>query len=265
MSKKIAFLGPEASFTNEASIKYFGKESTFISINRISDVFDKIVNDEVDFGVTPSENSIGGTIQDTLDLFINSDIKVYDQITLEINQNLMANCEKDNIKKIYSHPQSLLQCANYLNKNFKDVEIIETLSNSKAALIASGENNSASIGPKLCSEVYGLKILETDIQDSKNNQTKFFIISKIMQEELKTKSLILFSVKNKSGSLFNILKIFKKFKINMTKIESRPSKTKNWEYVFIIEYENSSKKELNNKLLKKLEENCDYLDYLGSY
>ena len=99
MNKKIAFLGPVASFTNEASIKYFGKESTFISINRISDVFNKIVNNEVDFGVVPSENSVGGTIQDTLDLFINSDIKVYDQITLEISQNLMANCDKSEIKK----------------------------------------------------------------------------------------------------------------------------------------------------------------------
>lgn len=139
MNKKIAYLGPEASFTHEASIKYFGKESIFISVDRISEVFLKIFNGEVEYGVVPCENSVGGTIQDTLDLFIKSDIKVYDQITLEINQNLMARNKKEEIKRIYSHPQSLMQCSGFINKNFNKAEIVETLSNSKAALIARDE------------------------------------------------------------------------------------------------------------------------------
>ncbi|HPO49395.1 MAG TPA: prephenate dehydratase [Spirochaetota bacterium] len=265
MNKKVAYLGPEASFTHEASIKYFGRGSLFVSVDRISEVFLKIFNGEVEYGVVPCENSVGGTIQDTLDLFIKSDIKVYDQITLEINQNLMARDKKEEVKRIYSHPQSLMQCSGFINKNFNKVEIVETLSNSKAALTARDERNSAAIGPALCAEVYSLEILEENIQDSKNNETKFFIISKNFQSELKSKSLILFSVKNKPGSLFDILKILKKNSINMTKIESRPSKTKNWDYVFIIEYENRLDKKLNERLLKKLEKRCDYLDYLGSY
>lgn len=265
MINKVAYLGPESSFTNEASIMYFGDDSLYLSVNRIRDVIDKINNNEVDYGVVPSENSIGGTIQDTLDLFINTGLKVFDQITLKINQNLMANCSKEQIRRIYSHPQSLMQCSSYIKDNFKGVDIIESLSNSKAALIASEEEFSASIGPKLCSTTYGLKIIEENIQDSENNQTKFFIISKEIQKKLRSKSLILFSVKNKPGSLFEILKILRKFKINMTKIESRPSKVKNWEYVFIIEYENPSEEKVNYKLLNNLKKICEYLEYLGNY
>lgn len=265
MSRKIAFFGPASSFTHEAALKYFNEDDIYVPVVKIQDVFNKINKNEVDYGVVPSENSTGGTIQDTFDLFVNSELKVYDQITLEINQNLISNFTKNEIKKIYSHPQSIMQCYNYLEKNFSKVEIIESPSNSKAAIIAKDEAYSASIGPKLCASTYGLKIVEENIQDSKTNQTKFFIISDKIQSDYKERSLILFSVKNRYGMLFNILKILKKFKINMTKIESRPSKVKNWEYVFIIEYQNSFKKELNIKLLKEIKKNCDFLDYLGNY
>ncbi|OHD08408.1 MAG: hypothetical protein A2Y34_07950 [Spirochaetes bacterium GWC1_27_15] len=263
--KKIAFLGPNATFTHEASLKYFGENNEFIPINRISEIYNKIMSDEVDFGVVPSENSIGGSISDTLDLFIKTHLKVYDEVILQIKQNLLSKLtDKSQIKKIFSHPQSLMQCSGYISANFKGVECIETSSNAKASILAKDEPDSAAIGPKLCAKEYDLNIIEEGINDSKKNETKFYIISKTYGNK-KNKSLIIFSVPNKSGSLFNILKVFKKYKINMTKIESRPSKTKNWEYVFIVEYENSKEQKNNEVFIKKLKGECDYFDYLGHY
>jgi chorismate mutase / prephenate dehydratase len=265
MGKKIAYLGPKASFAHEASLKYFGSDQEFLPVNRINDVFNEVMKNDADFGMVPAENSIGGSVGDTLDLFINTDLKVFDQITLKIIQNLLSKTEKNGIKKIFSHPQSLMQCTNYIARNFPDIECIDTFSNSKACILASSESNSAAIGPRLCGDEYGLNIIEEDINDSKNNETRFYIVSNEINNNKKTKSLIIFSVPNRSGSLFDILKIFKKLRINMTRIESRPSKIKNWEYVFIVEFENSDDNSLNEKLIIDLKRKCDYFDYLGTY
>ena len=264
-NKNIAYLGPKATFCHEAALKYFHKNNNFISSDKIEDIFKKVIHEDADFGVVPAENSIGGTITDTLDLFIQTELKIYDEVTIEIKQNLLSTTTKDKIKRIYTHPQSYYQCTRYIFENFPKVEYIESSSNSKAAILASQDNESASIGPKLCGIEYGLNILEENINDYKHNETKFFVISKQIQDVLKLKSLIIFSVPNKAGSLFNVLKIIKNNKINMTRIESRPSKIKKWEYIFIVEFENSKDINRNKKLLEKLEKSCKYFDYLGSY
>lgn len=264
-NKKIAYFGPKASFTHEAALKYFNKNNIFLPLDRIEDVFRKVITEDVDFGVVPAENSIAGTIVDTLDLFVQTNVKIYDQISLEIIQNLLSNASKENIKRIYSNPSSFHQCSKYLFNNFPNVEYIETTSNSKAAILASQDKEGAAIGPLLCASEYGLKVIEKNINDFKHNETKFFIISNKMQDEFKTKSMIIFSVPNVPGSLFNVLKVFKKNNINMTRIESRPSKIKKWDYVFIIEYENSNIKKKNERLLCQLKKICDYFNYLGSY
>lgn len=264
-NKNIAYFGPKASFTHEASLKYFKKNNNFIAVDRIEDVFRKVITSDADFGVVPAENSIAGTVVDTIDLFVQTDVKVFDQVSVEIVQNLLSNTTKDKIKRIYSHPHSFHQCSKYLLNNFTSVEFVESTSNSKAAMLASQDKEGASIGPMLCASEYGLNIIEKNINDFKHNETKFFIISKDTQDEMKKKSMIIFSVPNVPGSLFNVLKIFKKNKINMTRIESRPSKIKKWDYVFIIEYENSKEKRNNEKLLNQLKKHCEYFNYLGSY
>jgi chorismate mutase/prephenate dehydratase len=261
----IAYLGPKATFCHEASLKYFNHKNNFIPVDKIEDVFKKVIHGDADYGVVPAENSIGGAITDTLDLFIQTDLKIYDEITIEIKQNLLSKTTKDKIKRIYTHPQSYYQCTRYIFENFPKAEYIETNSNSKAAILASKDDESASIGPKLCATEYNLNVLEENINDYKHNETKFFVISKNIYEKLRTKSMIIFSVPNKSGSLFNILKIIKKNRINMTRIESRPSKIKKWEYIFIVEFENSKDPIKNKKLLDKLEKACKFFDYLGSY
>ncbi|MBN2547340.1 MAG: prephenate dehydratase [Spirochaetes bacterium] len=264
-NKNIAYFGPKATFTHEAALKYFHKNNNFIPVDRIEDVFRKVINDDADFGVVPAENSIAGTIVDTIDLFVQTKLKIYDQISIEIIQNLLSKTTKEKIKKIYSHPHSIHQCSKYLLDNFPNIEYIESTSNSKAAILVCKDPDSASIGPILCAAEYGLNVIEKNINDFKHNETKFFIISKNFVDQLKKKSMIIFSVPNVPGSLFHALKIFKKTKINMTRIESRPSKLKKWDYVFIIEYENSEIKSRNEKMLKLMQKHCDYFNYLGSY
>jgi chorismate mutase/prephenate dehydratase len=265
-NKNIAYLGPKATFTHEASLKYFNNDNNnFMPVNKIEDVFRKVIDNEADFGVVPAENSVAGTIVDTIDLFIKTELKIFDQVTIEIRQNLISNTAKDKIKRIYSHPNSFLQCSKYIFENFRNVEFIETTSNSKAALLAKNDIESASIGPALCASEYGLKLLEENINDFEHNETKFFIISKAEPETLKEKSMIIFSVPNKPGGLFKILKIFKRNKVNMTRIESRPSKIKKWDYVFIIEFDNPKTNLKLNKLIDQLKNACVFFNYLGSY
>ncbi len=264
-NRKIAYLGPKATFTEEASLKYFHENNNFIPVIRIDDVFRKVINGEADFGVVPVENSIAGTITDTMDLFVTTDLKIYDQVTIEIRQTLLSKYKREKIKKIFSHPNSFYQCSKYIFDNFPKVEYIETTSNAKAAVLALEEPNSASIGPLLCAKEYGLNVLEENINDFKHNETRFFIISKEPQDKIKKRSMIIFSVPNKPGSLYHALKYFKKHKVNMTKIESRPSKLRKWVYVFIVEYENGSDPKRVNKLITKMKKLCEFFNYLGSY
>jgi chorismate mutase / prephenate dehydratase len=261
----VAYLGPKGTFSQEAAIKYFGENNSFTPLTRIDDVFRKVINNEAHFGIVPIENSVTGTIVDAIDLFITTKLKIYDEVSIEIRQNLLSNNHRESIKKIYSHASSLGQCSKYLIENFPKAEYIEITSNAKAAMLAKEENDAAAIGPALCAKEYGLKIIEESINDFKHNETKFFIISNAPQEIMKEKSMIIFSVLNKPGSLYNTLKVFKQNKINMTKIESRPSKIKKWDYVFIVEYENIKDNKKTAKLLSKMEKLCGYFNYLGSY
>lgn len=264
-NKNIAYLGPKASFTNEACLKYFKKNNNFMPLTRSDDVFRKVITGEADFGVVPVENSIAGTVTDTIDLFVTTNVKIYDQVSVEISQTLLSKTNKDKLKRIYSHPHSFYQCSKYLFDNFPKVEYIETTSNSKAALLAAEDKEAASIGPRLCAAEYDLNILEENINDFKHNETKFFIVAKNPQDIFKEKSMIIFSAPDRPGSLYHVLRAFKATKINMTKIESRPSKLKKWDYVFVVEYENNGDSNKVKKLLHKIEKMCDYFNYLGSY
>ncbi len=264
-NSKIAYLGPEGTFTHQAALLFFGNDNKFIPVSRIKDVFSAIYSGQANYGVVPAENSTGGVIADTMDLFINTRLKVYDEIKISITQNLLSNIDKSEIKRIYSHPQSFAQCSGYLSSYFPDVELVETNSNTEAAIMATKDKNGASIGPEMGAEMYSLQVLEKGINDNKDNTTRFFIVSNICRSELRTKSVILFSVPNKFGALYYILKIFKDNTCNMTQIASRPAKTKNWDYVFIVEFENLTNQKKNKKMIEKLKRNTDFFDYLGTY
>ncbi len=263
--KIIGYLGPKGTFTHEAAIEYFDSENNFVACNKIADVFHNVNDNLFDFGVVPIENSVGGTITETIDQFFKTQTRIYDQINISIRQALMKSIKTSSFNRIYAHDQSFRQCSLYLNRKYPTVELIETTSNAKAALLSSETENSASIGPEICAKEYNLEIMECPINDRNDNETKFFIITKIPQNELKSRGMVVFSLPNKAGALHRIIKIFNSSRVNMTKIESRPSMIKKWEYFFIVEYEIKNIKCKHEEFIKKIQHKSEFFKFLGSY
>ena len=262
----IAYLGPEATFTHLAAIQKFGSAPQFVPLKSISDIFIEVEKGRADYGVVPIENSTEGAITHTLDMFVDSPLKICAEIMLEISHNLLSHTSREKIKKIYSHAQAFAQCRRWLETNLKDMALIEVSSTAEAAKIATKESTSAAIGSELAAKLYNLKILTPRIEDEINNYTRFLVIGKTIPEKSgKDKTSILFSIKDKVGALYNMLVPFAQQKINLTKIESRPSRKKAWEYVFFLDLEGHLKDIKVKKALQKLEEQCVFLKVLGSY
>ncbi len=263
---KVAYMGPEASFSHLASIKKFGSQISYVACNSISEVFLEVERDNADYGVVPIENSIEGAISYTLDMFVESDLKICSQIILDVAHNLLSNGPKSAIKVVYSHPQIFGQCRLWLQKNLSQAELVEVSSSTKASQIAAKERGSASIASLLAAKIYKLKVIEKDIEDSPHNITRFFVIGKSeVPATGKDKTSVMFSIKDKVGALHDMLLPFKKYKINLTKIESRPSKKKAWDYYFYVDFEGHKNSVNVKKALKELESKCKFLKILGSY
>lgn len=263
---KVAYLGPQASFSHLAALKRFGSQVDFLACNSIGDVFLEIERDNADYGVVPIENSIEGAVTHTLDMLVDSDLKICAQVILDISHNLLARCPKDKIKRIYSNPQVFGQCRIWLQENLPQAELIEVSSTTRAAQLARREKNSASISSLLAAKIYDLKILVKDIEDSPHNITRFFVIGKTnVKRTGNDKTSILFSIKDKVGALHEMLLPFKKYRINLTKIESRPSKKKAWDYYFFVDLCGHVEETRVKKALIELENKCKFLKILGSY
>lgn len=263
---KIAYLGPQASFSHLAALKRFGSQIEYVACNSIPDVFLEVERGSADYGVVPIENSIEGAVSHTLDMFVDSDLKICSQIILDVSHNLLANCHKDKIRKVYSNPYVFGQCRIWLQENLHGIELIEVASTTRAAQIAALEKNSACIASILAAKMYRLKVLASDIEDSPHNITRFFVISKSEVAQTKhDRTSILFSIKDRIGALHDMLLSFKKYKINLTKIESRPSKKKAWDYYFFVDLEGHKDNPGVKKALLELESKCKFLKILGSY
>lgn len=265
-SLRIAYLGPEATFTNLAAIKKFGSQVEYYSCKNITEVFREVEVSRSDYGVVPVENSIEGAVSHTLDMFINSDLKICSEVLLEISHNLIGRCSIKSIKSVYSNPQVFGQCRVWLDSHLRDVELIEVSTTSKAAEIASGERNACAIASTLAAKKYKLRILASDIEDSASNITRFLVIGQHMPSPTKNdKTSIMFSGKDRAGALHDMLSPFKKNSVNLTKIESRPSKKKAWEYYFFVDMIGHYQDVNVKKALKELEKQCTFLKILGSY
>ncbi|MBI5207940.1 MAG: prephenate dehydratase, partial [Candidatus Firestonebacteria bacterium] len=202
----------------------------------------------------------------TLDMFVDSNLKIYAEIFLEISHNLLSLSEIKKIKKVYSHPQPIAQCRDWLEKNLQNIKIIEVLSTAEAAIMASKEENTAAIASALAAEIYGLKVIAERIEDNVDNYTRFLVIGKSINEKTKyNKTSIMFTVKDKVGALHNSLQPFQKYKINLTKIESRPTRKKAWEYIFFADFNGHVYDTNVKKALKELEKECMFVKILGSY
>ncbi|HLP77033.1 MAG TPA: prephenate dehydratase, partial [Candidatus Paceibacterota bacterium] len=248
----IAYFGPEATFTHQAALQKFGASLNYSAQKTIGDVFTEVAKKSADYGVVPVENSTEGVVTHTLDMFVDSDLKVVSQIMLKIQQCLMSNSPLNRIRKLFVHPQSLAQCRGWLAKHLPRVEIVEASSNARSAELASQNKFSASLGGALAAEKYGLKILAQDIQDNSVNVTRFIVLGRQCSPPTgNDRTSLMLSVADKAGALHEAIAAFKRFKINMTKIESRPSKRKAWEYFFFIDCQGHM---LDRKVAKAIEQ-----------
>ncbi len=262
----IAYFGPEATFTHQAAIQKFGSSLTYSAYKTIGDVFTEVSKRSADYGVVPVENSTEGVVTHTLDMFVDSDLKIVSQIMLRIQQCLMSNSPMAKIKKLYVHPQSLAQCRGWLQKHLPRVEIIETSSNARSAEMAAAEKFSAALGGMLAAEKYGLNVLAQDIQDNAVNVTRFLVLGRRCSPPTgDDRTSLMVSVADKAGALHEAIAAFRKNKINMTKIESRPSKRKAWEYFFFIDCAGHFQEPKVAKAIEELGRHCHFVKILGSY
>tara|TARA_B100001559_G_scaffold90701_1_gene75934 strand:- start:1047 stop:2117 length:1071 start_codon:yes stop_codon:yes gene_type:complete len=266
---EVSYLGPEGSNTGEVAKRQFGNSATFFSQQTISDVLTSIEKEEADFGIVPLENSLEGPVVETLDGLVEKNVNIISQIDLKISHFLMSQ-EKStmNINKIYSHPQALAQCKKYIQKIFLEAELIEVQSTARAAQIVSGKKKSAAIAPRACSSLYSLNILDKNIQDNSSNTTVFALVEKASGDPkvLKnSKVSVAFSLDHKPGSLHQCLKPFRDSKINLTKIQSRPSKKNDWDYLFFIDFVVDRNIKEAQTCLKILKEKTPFLKILGVF
>jgi chorismate mutase/prephenate dehydratase len=262
----IAYFGPEATFTHQAALEKFGASLNYSAQKTIGDVFMEVSKRAADYGVVPVENSTEGVVTHTLDMFTDSDLKIVSQIVLRIQQCLMSNSPLARIKKLYVHPQSLAQCRGWLAKHLPGVETVETSSNARSAELAAQEKFSAALGGALAAEKYGLKILAQDIQDSTVNVTRFIVLGRQCSPPTgDDRTSLMLSVADRAGALHEAIAAFRKYKINMTKIESRPSKRKAWEYFFFIDCAGHYQDARVAHTIQALGKHCNFVKILGSY
>jgi chorismate mutase / prephenate dehydratase len=264
---RVAYLGPEATYTHQAAVEHFGMGAQFNPRQRITDVFQALVRGEVDYGVVPVENSTGGTVHETLDAFIQYECRIRAEIHALIHHCLLSKgTPLAQVEHIYAHPQSFLQCREWLREHLPNAEQVVTASNAAGMQHAQGHKGSACIGGELGAEIYGLDILARHIEDSPDNTTRFLVIA--MQDAPQTgndATSLMFSIKDRPGILFDLLKPFAQRGINLSKIESRPTKRKAWEYVFFIDIAGHRLDPPVAEAIGELEHNCHWMRVMGSY
>ncbi len=262
----VAFLGPRHTFSELAVKRVFGATAELHPMGTLADVFTEVERQHFDYGVVPIESSMGGGVSDTLDRFVSSDLKIINEVLLHVTQNLLSKFPLEKIVKIYSKDQSFFQCRNWLQANLPHAEQIYTSSTAEAARIASEEEGAASIGSTLAAEPHGLSIIAERIEDAPHNYTRFLVIGRQAAKPTgKDKTSLLISVKNQPGALHGLIVPLAKAGIDLTKIESRPSRKKAWNYVFFIDLMGHVDDPIVKQALDEMTANCSEFKVLGSY
>ena len=263
---KIAFLGPQATYTHQAAMAKFGHSVEYEPEHSIADVFRDIETERADYGCVPVENSTEGAVNYTLDMFLDSNVEICAEILFAIRHCLLSKGPREEIKRIYSHFQSFGQCRSWLLRNLPQVELVEVGSNTKAAELAVGEKGAAAIAGRLAAEIYGLNIVEENIQDSSNNTTRFLVLGK--QQPAPTgqdKTSLCFAIGDRVGALYDSLLPFKHGDVTLTMIESRPSRQRNWEYFFFIDLLGHRDDPNVKAAVAELTGMCRFVKILGSF
>lgn len=266
---KVAFLGPEGTFTQSAVLKQFGHSVRALSLPTIDEVFREVEGGTADFGVVPVENSSEGTVTHTLDMFLSSPLKICGEVELRIHQHLMGQMDDvRKIERVCSHPQSLAQCRAWLAQSLPNIETIPVASNAAAARRARDEDGTAAIAGEVAAEVYGLNIVIPNIEDYADNTTRFLVIGPRLFPPSgadKTSLLISSAGTRGAGVLHNLLDPLAQGGISMTRIESRPSRRRRWDYVFFVDIEGHAEDEGVHKALAQVESHANLFRVLGSY
>lgn len=265
--QRVAFLGPEYSYSHLAAHDRFGEGTEYVRVGSIPAVFEEVTRKHADFGVVPLENSTDGRIADTLDCFIRMpQLKICSEIRVRVHHNLLANCEQTEIRRVYSKAQALSQCRNWLSKNLPHASLHEVSSTADAARLVQTEPHVAAVASRQAAVRYGLRVLFPHIEDHVENETRFAVIA--LHDSARTgadKTAIMFQVPHAPGSLSDVLGIFKANKINLTWIESFPYKEAKGEYVFFVDFEGHAEDAKVKKALKSLDDTCEVVSLLGSF
>ncbi len=265
----VACLGPRGTFSEEAALKRFGSKITTLACNSIDEVFRKVESSAADYGVVPVENSTEGAIGRTMDLLLQTSLLVCGEIQLPVHQFLMTqNPELTSIEKIYSHPQSFSQCHEWLNTNLPHLsgKCINASSNADAARLAATETNTAAIASKRAAEVFGLTICAENIEDDPKNTTRFLIIgTQHIETSGNDKTSLIMSASNRPGAIHALLAPLAQHGVSMTRLESRPSRTNLWEYIFFVDIEGHQNDKNILSALTSIREKAALLKILGSY
>lgn len=266
---KIGYQGVRGSFSEEAMIKYFGENHVTIDCEEFEDVFIALKNNEVDYGVLPIENSFTGAITTVYDLLVKYGLYIVGEECIKIDQNLIGikGSKLEDIKEVYSHPQGFEQSREFLSKksNLKLIPFHNTAISAKY-ISEVNDKSKAAIASLRAAEIYGLDIIKKEINDKNNNHTKFIVIGKGLESYKEcNKVTVVFSLDDKAGTLYNLLRHFAENDINMIKIESRPSKNEPWQYLLYVDFEGNIENEGVKKAIKLIEEKSEYFKLLGCY
>ncbi len=263
----VAFFGPKATFTHQAAMQQFGLSAELVPQKSIPAVFEEVEKGRALYGVVPVENSTEGMVSHTLDMFMESELKVNAEVLLEIHHYLLSRTGRfDDIKKVYSHLQPIAQCRNWLAENLPNVPVVDVASTAVAAQIVSEDYTAAAIASELAASMYDLKIVRERIEDQVNNFTRFLVIGKKLADPSGAdKTSLMFSVKDEVGILYRMLEPFAKRGINLSKIESRPLKKKAWEYIFFLDLMGHINDPVIAEAVQELKHCCQFVKVLGSY
>jgi len=264
---KVAFLGPKATFTHMAAMQQFGLSAELTPQKSIPAVFEEVVKGRAQYGVVPVENSTEGMVSHTLDMFMESDLKIIAEILLEVSHDLLSRTGRlEDVKKVYSHPQAIAQCRKWLDDNLPNVPVVDVASTALAAQIVNEDYNAAAIASESAASLYDLKVVKKRIEDQVNNFTRFLVIGKkTAGKSGDDKTSLMFSVKDEPGILYRMLEPFAKRGINLSKIESRPLKKKAWEYIFFLDLIGHISDPGVEEAVRELRECCRFVKVLGSY
>jgi len=264
---KVAYLGPEGTFTHAAALKHFGHAVDSVSLTSIAEVFREVAAASVQFGIVPIENSTEGVVNHTLDMFVHATCRICGEVELRIHHHLLTHAQGlTAVERVYSHQQSLAQCREWLDSNLAGVERVTVSSNAEAARRAAAESSAAAIAGEAAAELYGLPRLRSNIEDEPDNTTRFLVIGRQnVPASGRDKTSLLVSGPNRAGLLYELIGPFARGDISMTRLESRPSRRGVWEYFFFIDVEGHVSDPGVASALSELEQKATLLKVLGSY